>query len=202
MKYSLLTVFALCTVFGFCTGTGSPVVSNGRASVQAGRSDENPFHIRKLKGLVNWKSDQEEPKGNIILTAQIPISTDDLSFLDGVSIPSLVIITSDLGEAEFSPGIFSCNAKCTTARASIKEDGTRLVCKLKIKNRVLYVILRGKNGYNLPRGFGITDSSTDGWQKNTVSVEFILLYGGHAVLGSAEEDIRYSTKPGKKTKVK
>lgn len=202
MKFLLLTVFVFFTIAGFCNTTGSPPGSAGPVLVQSGQSDKNLFYIRNLKGLVNWKSDPEEPRGNITIIAQLPVNADDLSFLEGVSIPSLIIIKSDLGEAEFSPGIFTCNAKCTVARAVVNEDGTRLMCKLKIKNRVLSVILRGKNGYNLPRGFGITDAATEGWQKNTVSVEFILLYGGHSMLGSSKENIRYSTKFGKKTKVK
>jgi hypothetical protein len=202
MRFLLLTFFVLCTFAGFCSSAESPVVRSGPVAAQSGQSDESPLYVKKLKGFVNWKSDPEEPRGNITLTAQLPVNTNDLSFLEGVSIPSLIIIKSDLGEAEFSPGIFTCNAKCTVARAGINEDGTRLMCKLKIKNRVLYVTLRGKNGYNLPGGFGVTDSATGGWKKNTVSVEFILLYGGHSMVGASKEHIRYSTKSGKKTKVK
>jgi len=199
LPISVLVFFSITSFF-------SPVVPPPAAmdTAYASRADSTGtyFYVKKLKGTVNWNSDPEEPRGNITFTAQLPSEMEDLSFLQDVSIPSLIILRSQLGEAEFSPGVFTCNAAKTVARAKTVEGGTTLLCKLKLKKEFLSITLRGKNGYNLPQGFGITNVVSNGWQKQKVTVEFILLYGGHVVVGSSEERIRFLSKSGKKTKVK
>ena len=197
-----VTIFAFFSLASFCSTAvpAPPADSSARASRDG--STGTTFYVKTLKGTVNWKRDPEEPRGNVTLKARLPFTADDLSFIEDVSIPYLIIIRSNLGEAEFSPGVFSCNGRYTVARAKTNEDGTTLLCKLKLKGGFLHIVLQGKNGYNLPQGFGVTDTETNGWHNKKVTVEFVLLYGGHSILGSSEEPIRYSTKSGRKTTVK
>lgn len=202
MLFLSATIFAFLGLASFCSTADSTLRADSSVRASHKGSTGTTFYVSKLKGSVNWKSDLEEPQGNVILKARLPFAADDLSFIEDVSIPYLIIIRSNLGEAPFSPGVFSCNGSYTVARAKTNEGGTTLLCKLKLKNGFLHITLRGKKGYNLPLGFGVTDTATNGWHNKTVTVEFVLLYGGHSILGSSEEPIRYSTKSGKKTKVK
>jgi hypothetical protein len=202
MLFLPVTLSLFLSFASFCGAADSTAPASVAVPAVQNGSTDTFFYVKTLKGSVNWKSDPLEPRGNITLSAQLPFTADDLRFLEDVSIPYLIILRSTLGDAEFSPGVFTCNAAGTVARAKIKEDGMTLLCKLKLKNDFLRITLRGKNGFNLPQGFGVTSTETNGWQRQKVNVEFVLLYGGHSIQGASEEHIRYSTKSGRKTKVK
>jgi len=161
------------------------------------------FTVHKLKGSINWKSTPCTGKDTLI--GAIPTTLTDLSFLKGCgNLTDFFTINSGAGNVTGSAGAFKrINKKGTRVTLELRSIQTkyRVSTKLKLKNNVLYIRRKMKNGANSDKKFNIGNADSN-WTTKDVTVNLDLSYGGTSIQGAGTKTITYKTKADKKTKIK
>ncbi len=189
IAYSIALVLAAVAQGGVRAG----VPDRPRDCATVAAEEHDLLYVRKLKAKITWHTEDRTPRGDITLSATVPVDMQDLFFIDETSLPALIVIHSEQGEVEFNPGVFKCNASGTVAKAKETSEGVQLRCKLTLKKGILNILLKGKRGSRLEEGLGITATPTQVWQTKQISIEVLLKYGGHALEMEKERSVRFRT---------
>ncbi len=178
------------------------ITMNSDATATAVYETPLPLTVKKLKGKINWKAGPLYERGNLKVIASVPVGITDLSHLENSFISDL--FTIDGGYALPSGTYAGINGKKTVVKYLTvdKNIPISIKTKMKLKDGILYVMFNGKNGFNMPAGFGITNTDTGGWQTKSIAVGLNASANGETIVGAGSQTITYSTKVDKKTAIK
>jgi len=172
------------------------------AVYQSSSSGTSVYTITKLKSKINWKPNTMYGRGNISVKGSMPTTLTDLNFLTGTNFAKLMNINNLLTLP--SGDFLKINKRGTVAKFKTKIKALKMlvITKLKLKDGVLYINWKGKNGLGVPFAFGIFDIDTIGWQTKSANIKFKIDFGGNQLLGEGTKSYKYKTKAGKKTSIK
>jgi hypothetical protein len=165
-------------------------------------SPTGTYTVSKLKGKIFWKAGAFYSRGDLMIKGSMPVSVTDLTHLQNVIFGNLLMVNGILVLP--SGNYAGMNGKGTVVKYKSvdKVNSIKVITKLKVKDGILYVIWKGKKGYNMPAAFGITDTDTPGWVIAPANVVINASSGGNTILGAGATSINYNTKAGKKTSIK